>query len=308
MRRFEFVEGTSAKFWMAGVEGTTFTVVFGRLGTDGQRKEKAFPSEDAARKELEKKINEKLREGYREVAAGGASGGPPSSGGAGSSAPAKGAKGAAAASPRLPLPPRFAPVDLRGEDGAKRIASAVTALGRLREGLVRKHRSYVVGMLARRARRALGGIAGADPSAHRDLGAAVDAVMAQVTAPSSSRLPLRLALPLLLELDASAFTRALSRWQGVSAAPPAVALFAAQLETLADPELTLRFCALLGARPDRDESPEAAWAHGWRALKPHLEAQLVASGSTLKAHATLLATLPPSSADRALSQRIQRLR
>lgn len=305
MRRFEFVEGTSAKFWMAGVEGTTFTVVFGRLGTDGQRKEKPFPSEDAARKELEKKINEKLREGYREVAAG-ASSGPPSSGGAGSAA--KGAKGAAAASPRLPLPPRFTPVELRGEDGAKRLASAVSALGRLREGLGRKHRSYVIGMLARRARRALGGIAGADPSAHKDLGAAVDAVMTQVTAPSASRLPLRLALPMLLELDASAFTRALERWQRESAAPPAVALFAAQLEALADPELTLRFCALLGARPDRDESPEAAWAHGWRALKPHLEAHLVAGGSTLKAHTTGLATLPPSSADRALSQRIQKLR
>lgn len=307
MRRFEFVEGTSAKFWMAGVEGTTFTVVYGRLGTDGQRKEKVFPSEDAARKELDKKINEKLREGYHEVAAAGASAGPPSSGGAGSAA-AKGAKGAAAASPRLPLPPRLTPVELRGEDGAKRLAVAVAALERLREGLLRKHRSYVVGMLARRARRALGAIAGADPSAHKDLGAAVDAVMAQVTAPSSTRLPLRLALPLLLELDASAFTRALSRWQHAPAAPPAVALFTAQLEALADPELTLRFCALLGARPDRDESPEAAWAHGWRALKPHLEAHLVAGGSTLKAHTTLLGTLPPSSADRALSQRIQRLR
>lgn len=306
MRRFEFVEGTSAKFWMAGVEGTTFTVVYGRLGTDGQRKEKAFPSEDAARKELEKKINEKLREGYREVAVAGASG-PPSSGGAGA-APAKGAKGAAAASPRLPLPPRFTPVELRGEVGARRLASAVAALVRLREGLVRKHRSYVIGILARRARRALGGIAGADPSVHKELGAAVDAVMDQVTARSSARLPLRLALPLLLELDASAFTRALSRWQRDPAAPPAVALFAAQLEALTDPELVLRFCALLGARPDRDESPEAAWAHGWRALKPHLEAHLVAGGSTLKAHTTLLATLPPSSADRALSQRIQKLR
>jgi hypothetical protein len=87
-----------------------------------------------------------------------------------------------------------------------------------------------------------------------------------------------------------------------------VALFAAQLEALSDPELTLRFCALLGARPDRDESPEAAWAHRWRALRPHLEAHLVAAGSTLKAHTQLLATLPSSSADRGLSQRIQRLR
>ena len=122
MRRFEFVEGTSAKFWMASVEGATFIVVYGRLGTDGQRKEKAFPSEDAARRELEKKINEKLREGYHEVAAGAAGAAPPSSGG-------PKAKGAAAAAPRLALPPRLVPVDLKaGPDGARDLHARPHAL------------------------------------------------------------------------------------------------------------------------------------------------------------------------------------
>ena len=48
MRRFEFVGGTSAKFWMAEVVGKTFSIVFGRLGTDGQRKDKDFATPEAA--------------------------------------------------------------------------------------------------------------------------------------------------------------------------------------------------------------------------------------------------------------------
>lgn len=306
MRRFEFVEGTSAKFWMGGTEGATFIVVFGRLGTDGQRKEKAFPSEDAARRELEKKINEKLREGYHEVAAPGAGAGstgaaPPSSGG-------PKAKGAAAAAPRLALPPRLVPVDLKASpEGARHLGAAAAALVRLHEVLQKPHRSHVAALFARRARRALERIAGADPAAHKELGAAFDAVMAQVTAPARSRLPLRLALPLLLELDVAAFARALQLWQRAAAAPPMVAVLAQQLDTLGDPELTLRLGALLAARPDRDPSPEAGWAHHWRALKPHLEAHLVASGSTLKAYTQGLSA-GGAAADRALAQRVQRLR
>src|SRR5262249_36555896 len=40
VRRFELVEGKSAKFWQADVSGTIFIVEFGRLGTAGQRNEK----------------------------------------------------------------------------------------------------------------------------------------------------------------------------------------------------------------------------------------------------------------------------
>jgi predicted DNA-binding WGR domain protein len=35
VRRFEFVEGKSAKFWQAEAVGATFIVEFGRLGTKG---------------------------------------------------------------------------------------------------------------------------------------------------------------------------------------------------------------------------------------------------------------------------------
>lgn len=48
MRRFEFVEGTSARFWEVESRGDVLIVRFGKLGAAGQTKEKAFPSADAA--------------------------------------------------------------------------------------------------------------------------------------------------------------------------------------------------------------------------------------------------------------------
>src|SRR4029453_10261889 len=71
MRRFEFLEGHSNKFWCPELQGNTFIVTYGRIGTAGQRKEKAFPDEDSARREYDKKVAEKLREGYTEVTEGG---------------------------------------------------------------------------------------------------------------------------------------------------------------------------------------------------------------------------------------------
>jgi predicted DNA-binding WGR domain protein len=69
MRRFEFQEGTSHKFWEVSVEGEQLSVRFGKIGTQGQTKPKVFDSEDEARREAEKLIAEKLRKGYVEVAA-----------------------------------------------------------------------------------------------------------------------------------------------------------------------------------------------------------------------------------------------
>lgn len=286
MRRFEFVQGTSAKFWMAQAEGTTFIVVFGRLGSDGQRKEKTFPTQDAARRELDKKIAEKLREGYHEVAA------------AAAAAPT-GAKGAAAATPRLALPPRVQRVPCTSAE-LKQAASALRALGKTLDG---KHRSWRVALLAQRTRRTLERIAGADPSADAELAQAFDELMAHVVAPVRSRLPLRLAMPLLLELDTAAFTRALTLWQK-SVTVPAVAVLQRELEALRDPELTLRLGALLCARPERDTSPEAAWTRCWRTLQPHLEGHLIADGTTLKAHVQKV----DAAGDAALAARLHKLR
>jgi DNA ligase-1 len=69
LRRFEFVEGKSAKFWEIVRKGTDVTVHFGRLGTNGQSKTKSFGDEAAAEKEVAKLIEEKTEKGYKEVGA-----------------------------------------------------------------------------------------------------------------------------------------------------------------------------------------------------------------------------------------------
>ncbi len=66
-RRFEYVAGTSSKFWEVCVSGTAVTVRYGRIGTSGQTQTKSFPGEAAAKKHAEKLISEKTRKGYREV-------------------------------------------------------------------------------------------------------------------------------------------------------------------------------------------------------------------------------------------------
>jgi predicted DNA-binding WGR domain protein len=68
-RYFEFVGGTSAKFWEIGTSGNQVTVRFGRIGTDGQTQVKELADADAATKHAEKLIGEKTRKGYLETVA-----------------------------------------------------------------------------------------------------------------------------------------------------------------------------------------------------------------------------------------------
>lgn len=295
MRRFEFVEGTSAKFWTGGVEGNNFIIVFGRLGTAGQRKEKAFPTEDAAKRELEKKIAEKLREGYAEVSAEGATAAP------------TGAKGAAAASAKLELPPRARGKEAAKEPSGERIKAAAEALADLAQARVK--RSWALSRRARIARRALSHIAGIDPAKNAALKSAFDSVMARVVAPNAKdRLPLTRALELLYEVDAAAFSRAVrDTWKPAAASSPAanaIAILDNQLDELEDPELALRVGALLVDRPDRGgTSTEAGWKQRWKALAPHLEAHLVKKGSSVKTYLRGLNT----GGDAILTRRIARM-
>ena len=67
-RRFEFVEGNSAKFWEISVNGCDATVRFGRLGTDGQTQTKTLAGPAAAQAHAEKLIAEKTKKGYVESA------------------------------------------------------------------------------------------------------------------------------------------------------------------------------------------------------------------------------------------------
>ena len=66
-REFEFVDGTSRKFWKIELNGLSHTVRFGKIGTGGQAQAKEFPSEAAAKASYEKLIAEKTKKGYVEV-------------------------------------------------------------------------------------------------------------------------------------------------------------------------------------------------------------------------------------------------
>jgi predicted DNA-binding WGR domain protein len=271
MRRFEFVEGTSAKFWMAATEGTTFVVVYGRLGTAGKRQEKAFPSEDAARKELDRKISEKLREGYHEVAADAAA-----------SAPA-GARGAAAASARLALPPRAR--EPRTDDA--HVQAAAKALAALADSAGR--RSWVVRAAGDRARRAIRALGCADPTGIPALRAPFEALLALAVGGKGQRkIPLEIVCSLLAGLDVAAYERALAVWKDASGATdraPVLEALAKQRASLDEPELSLRLGALLSARPGRagTGSVKGVARRFAREVKPHLEAYLVSRGGRLRA-------------------------
>jgi len=65
-RRFEFVGGSSQKFWEISVSGSSFTVRFGRIGTAGQSQTKTFADEARAKHEAENLIAEKVKKGYVE--------------------------------------------------------------------------------------------------------------------------------------------------------------------------------------------------------------------------------------------------
>jgi predicted DNA-binding WGR domain protein len=271
MRRFEFVEGTSAKFWEAIVEGSTFTVVYGRLGTAGQRKEKPFATEAEALKEYEKKVAEKLREGYHEVSAGAVS------------APA-GVTGAAAASPKLTLAPRSKPAQ---KDPAllMEATKAVLALDASAGG-----RSWHIGRAVARARKALAATGAIDPKSHPALNGAWESVVRLAAAPKGARrLPASSVISLLYLLDIAAFDCALKEWKSVpDTAPAAVLLKAivAEAAALDDSELALRLAALLSVRSDRGStaSARAAKERFGKTLRAHLDAVVTSKGAKLRPH------------------------
>ena len=66
-RRFELVAGTSNKFWEIEVTGASFTVAFGRIGTDGQTKIKQCNDAAMASAAADKLVAEKVHTGYTQV-------------------------------------------------------------------------------------------------------------------------------------------------------------------------------------------------------------------------------------------------
>ncbi len=267
MRRFEFVEGKSAKFWQAESSGATFIVEYGRLGTKGQRKEKDFPNEDAAKKELGKKIAEKLREGYTEVAT------------IGADAPVlDGAKGAQLASGKLELPARFA--ELQEKPTEQAISKAAAALAKLAASL--GQRSFVTTHAHRRARNALAALGGLNPTDHPALANELDRVLSLTTRSNGTRLSVCRSLELLYELPTHTFERAMAQWADAKNPPPGIVWLAGELETLGDAELAFRLGALLLDRPGRSMSSGAGWSRQLNMLLPHLEAHLARNNASTR--------------------------
>jgi predicted DNA-binding WGR domain protein len=67
MARYELVAGTSRKFWEITLDGASVTTRWGRIGTEGQQKTKAFADGKSAQKEHDALVREKLAKGYLPV-------------------------------------------------------------------------------------------------------------------------------------------------------------------------------------------------------------------------------------------------
>lgn len=67
MRRFEYKDEKSDKFWEIDQTKNALTTRWGRIGTKGQSKTKDYADEAAAGAALEKQIDEKTGKGYQEV-------------------------------------------------------------------------------------------------------------------------------------------------------------------------------------------------------------------------------------------------
>lgn len=93
MPRYEFIEGSSSKFWFIELDGTSFTTTYGKIGTDGQTSVKDWDSEEKAKKEYDKLVSEKVKKGYKLVDDDGAA---PAKTAPAKTAPAKTAPAAAA--------------------------------------------------------------------------------------------------------------------------------------------------------------------------------------------------------------------
>ncbi len=88
MTRLEFNDGTSHKFWEIAVEGTSHTVRYGKVGSNGQSKTKSFDSEEQAQAAADKLIAQKRKKGYEDTGASDESSSAPEASAAGATASA----------------------------------------------------------------------------------------------------------------------------------------------------------------------------------------------------------------------------
>jgi predicted DNA-binding WGR domain protein len=66
-RYFELKSGAAGKFWEISLSGNLHTIRFGRIGSEGQNKNKTFPDAETAARDARRLIDEKLAKGYVEL-------------------------------------------------------------------------------------------------------------------------------------------------------------------------------------------------------------------------------------------------
>jgi predicted DNA-binding WGR domain protein len=74
-RELVYMDAKSSKFWNIELNGNSYNVTYGRIGTDGQTLTKSSDNEEKASKEVEKLIKEKLGKGYVDASGSGADAG-----------------------------------------------------------------------------------------------------------------------------------------------------------------------------------------------------------------------------------------
>ena len=67
IRYFEFKDAHSSKFWEVSVAGSTVTVRYGKIGTNGQTSVKELDSPEQAQEHATKQAAGKLKKGYQEL-------------------------------------------------------------------------------------------------------------------------------------------------------------------------------------------------------------------------------------------------
>ena len=65
-KHLQFIDGNTDKFWQIEIAGSTYTVTYGRNGTNGVSLQKTFDSVEACHQSAEKLTAEKIKKGYSE--------------------------------------------------------------------------------------------------------------------------------------------------------------------------------------------------------------------------------------------------
>ncbi len=293
MRRLEHAD--EDKFWEAWIkDDNVFCFRFGKIGSQGQTRIKRHATRKEADEDLEENVARKLKEGFTEKSEEDAEDedeeheaeegeeeeeeeGDDEDEEDEDEAPKKKRAAPKHVAPAAAEPSKPAlPTRLRASKLApEQISAARNALDALHRAL--GGRSWHVRRLGRRARQALERIAGADPAKH-DFGEAFDVVMNDVIA-AEKRLPLDIAMGLLLEVDEAVFVRTVKRWKSANAgaAKDAIAALSTSIDAIHDADIALHVGAALAER----RLDASSWRKRFHHVKPALEDALKKNGSTL---------------------------